>query len=244
MKRNNIPVRHRTHAETVAAPTLTDRVADAIGRRILESGTPGERLPAIVELSASYGVSPPVVREALARLKSEGLVRIRHGAGAFVADRPLRPFHIRTAEVIRVLELRLGVETEAAALAAARADAADLKRIGAALEAMRRHIARGGDASGADLRFHQAVARAAHNPLFTEFVAFLQEHLRDGVALSHEGSRRRGVMHEVLEEHQRIVAAIEAADVDAAREAARRHLANGIERLKLTRGMAGSVATY
>lgn len=234
MKRNIRPP-ERAHAEVAAATTLTDRIAEAIGRRILNSDMPGERLPTIVELSASYGVSSSVVREALARLKSEGLVRIRHGVGAFVADRPLRPFHIRTAEVIRVLELRLGVEAEAAALAAARADAADLKRIDAALEAMRRRIARGADASGADLRFHQAVVRAAHNPLYTDFVTFLQEHLRDGVAVSHEGSRRRGVMGAVLEEHVRIVEAIAAADVNAARDAMRRHLANGIERLKFTR---------
>ncbi|RTL75834.1 MAG: FadR family transcriptional regulator [Bradyrhizobiaceae bacterium] len=232
MKRNSRSAGHRTQAETVAVATLTDGVADALGRSILDSGTPGESLPTIVELSASYGVSSPVVREALARLKSEGSVRIRQGAGAFVADRLLHPFHIRSPEVIRVLELRLGVETEAAALAAARADAADLKRIEAALEAMRRCIALGEDASDADLRFHQAIARAARNPLFVDFVVFLHEHLRDGVTLSHEGSRRRGVMPAVLGEHEQIVAAIIAADVDAAREAARRHLLNGIARLK------------
>jgi DNA-binding FadR family transcriptional regulator len=222
---------------------LTDRVTEAIRRSIVESFTTGDRLPAIGALSASYGVSPPVVREALARLKSEGLVRIRHGAGAFVADAMQRSFRIesvqggaeqeRISAVLRALELRLGVETEAAALAAQRASAADLHRMTAALEAMRRRIAKGLDATAEDLRFHQAIAQAAHNQLFTDFIAFLQQHLRDGIAISHDGSRRRGMMEVVVDEHARILAAIAAGKVDMARDATREHLTNGIARLAL-----------
>lgn len=85
--------------------------------------------------------------------------------------------------------------------------------------------------------YRRAAAKPALRRTFRQcptarVVTFLHEHLRDGV-MSLAGSRRRGVMHVVLEEHEQIVAAIAAADVGAAREAARRHLANGIKRLKL-----------
>ncbi len=96
---------------------------------------PGAQLPTEQELIAATGVSRTVVREAVAALRAEGLVVTRQGVGAFVADTPRRPFRINGGElqslrdVIEVMELRTGVEVEAAGLAAERASAADLRDI-------------------------------------------------------------------------------------------------------------------
>src|SRR6516164_11319657 len=111
---------------------LVARVADDITSGKI---APGSRLPTEQELIAATGVSRTVVREAVAALRAEGLVVTRQGVGAFVAETPRRPFRIETGDlqslrdVIQVMELRTGVEVEAAGLAAERASAAELRRI-------------------------------------------------------------------------------------------------------------------
>src|SRR5262245_1188036 len=96
---------------------------------------PGSRLPTEQELIAATGVSRTVVREAVAALRADGLVVTRQGVGAFVAETVRRPFRIefdelRTLrEVLEVMELRTGIEIEAAGLAAERATAAQLRRV-------------------------------------------------------------------------------------------------------------------
>src|SRR5512138_2792437 len=84
---------------------------------------PGARLPTEQEMIAATGVSRTVVREAVAALRAEGLVLTRQGVGAFVADHARRPFRIDPVklhslrEVLEVMELRTGIEVEAAGLA-------------------------------------------------------------------------------------------------------------------------------
>src|SRR2546423_6622286 len=101
---------------------------------------PGARLPTEQALTRAARVSRTVVREAVSALRAEGLVTTRQGVGAFVADS--RPFRINgddlrsLREVIAIMELRTGVEIEAAGLAAERASAADLGRIADAYRAI------------------------------------------------------------------------------------------------------------
>src|SRR3954470_2174278 len=100
----------------------------------------GARLPTEEELSRAAKVSRTGVREAVAALRAEGLVITRRGVGAFVSAEPQRaPFRIEPerlktiADILNVMELRLGVEIESAGLAAGRATKSDVKAIGAAL---------------------------------------------------------------------------------------------------------------
>src|SRR5262249_4671285 len=100
----------------------------------------GARLPTEQALTAALGVSRTVVREAVAALRAEGLVETRQGVGAFVvSDVQRRPFRIdpgelaSLAEVVSVMELRTGVEIEAAGIAAERVNAASRAKIGKAL---------------------------------------------------------------------------------------------------------------
>ena len=68
---------------------LSDAVGSALEKRIRSGAlTPGERLPTEAQLGAQFAVSRAVVREAVARLKAEGLVESRQGSGVFVATRP------------------------------------------------------------------------------------------------------------------------------------------------------------
>ena len=133
-------------------------------------------------LVSALGVSRTVVREAVAALKADGLVITRQGVGAFVAPHAQRrPFRIDADELaslpklLNVMELRTGVETEAAGLAAERRTNADLRGIGRALAAIDAALAHEDAAVRADFEFHCAIADAAHNPLFREFLQFLGE---------------------------------------------------------------------
>src|SRR5215813_7084968 len=130
---------------------LTEEVVDQIASEIVRGRlSPGSRLPTEQELMATFGVSRTVVREAISALRSEGLVVTRQGSGAYVAaDASRVPFRIDArdsesiADVLKVMELRLAVEVEAAALAAQRAGPQQVAGIGRALAEIERAIARG-----------------------------------------------------------------------------------------------------
>ncbi|MGK7862626.1 FadR/GntR family transcriptional regulator [Falsiroseomonas sp. E2-1-a4] len=223
----------------VGAPKLTDRVADAIIRQIAEEKMrPGDRLPTIVEMCEFYGVSLTVVREALARLRSEGVVETRQGSGAYVAAAGhVKPFRIvdRGAgderRVIDVLEMRLGIESEAAALASRRATPTQLQKLHQAFAELEQAVAVGTEAHQQDLNFHRVMVEAANNSVYADFAHFLQQHLEASIGISHARSRLRGVLGTVVQEHAAILDAIAARNPTRARNAARQHLQAGIERL-------------
>lgn len=213
------------------ASELVDRLAGEItGRRI----APGARLPTEVEMMAAFGVSRTVVREAVAALRAEGLVETRQGVGAFVTrDVQRRPFRIDAAEmrsiadVLNIMELRTGVEVEAAGIAAERITARARGRIERALHAFDLALERGEAAIDEDFRFHQAIAEAARNPQFVRFLEFLGHFLipRQSVRIGlQQPQDLKSYLERIQSEHRRIYAAIRAADPAAARRAMRGHL--------------------
>ncbi len=204
--------------------------------------TAGARLPTEEELSRAARVSRTVVREAVAALRAEGLVITRQGVGAFVSAEPQRaPFRIepeklRTiADILNVMELRLGVEIESAGLAAERATRAQLKAIAAALEGIERAALAGLAAVDEDLAFHHAIAEATGNAEFPRFLQFIGRHLiprRLVSGLPERMGGQRAYLSLLQEEHRRILEAIESRDPKAAREAMRRHLTRSLERYR------------
>lgn len=225
--------RSRTLAQELVA-TLEERIRD--GRL-----QPGSKLPTEAEVMAEYGISRTVVREAISRLQAAGLVSTRHGVGTFVAegiDEPsfsIRPAQISTLqEVIAVLELRIGLETEAAALAAQRRTQAQLLTMRQALDLMAEAIERGGDAVSADFRFHLEVAHATQNHHYSQFMKTLGRQLIPRARLD-EGSdeakaQRQVFLRRVNAEHESILNALIDGDPEAARAAMRIHLSNSRER--------------
>ncbi|MFO1326563.1 MAG: FCD domain-containing protein [Rubrivivax sp.] len=225
-----------------AAPrSLAQRVVQELAGRIRGGALrPGQRLPTEAALMAEQGVSRTVVREALSQLQAAGLVHTRHGIGTFVLDgvdaAPLRlaPRRLATLQdVVALLELRLGVETEAAALAAARRSDHGLAAMRAALDEFEAEVARGHDGAAADFRFHREIARATQNAHFAQALAALgpraipRARLRAAAA---DDGARRGYLLRVQAEHEGIYDAIQRQDADAARAAMRMHLSNSRER--------------
>jgi GntR family transcriptional repressor for pyruvate dehydrogenase complex len=221
--------------------TLSDRLAERLALQI-DTGAlaPGDRLPTEAQLAAVHGVSRSVVREAVHRIKSRGLLVSRQGSGVFVTvpalHRPLEfdPAVLESVDaVVHVVEVRRVLEGEIAALAAERATRAQLAAIRRALVAIDKASSAGRDGVAEDLDFHRAIGQATGNPQFGRVIGFLEQYLREAMRITrgHE-ARRHDFMEAVRQEHRAIVDAIAAHDGRAARRAATRHLLRSQRRLE------------
>jgi GntR family transcriptional repressor for pyruvate dehydrogenase complex len=222
---------------------LTREAVDRLSAEITSGNMePGARLPTEQEMMSAMGVSRTVVREAVAALRAEGLIVTRQGVGAFVAAGVLRrPFRIdpeglrSLAEVLNVMELRLGVEVESAGLAAERATPAHQRAIADAAKAIDRAIERGESAIDEDYALHMTIAEATGNGHFVRFLEYLGRHIIPRQSIRVQSGRvagQRGYLEKIQGEHRAIVAAIRNRDPAAARDAMRRHLTSGRERYR------------
>jgi GntR family transcriptional regulator, transcriptional repressor for pyruvate dehydrogenase complex len=215
-------------------PSRPARLAEWFAREI-RSGRlrSGEKLPTEQELNARFGVSRTVIREAMASLRSEGLVVSRQGSGVFVADQVTQPFRIVSDEtrsltdIENVLQLRLAVELEAAAIAAEKRSDEDLAQMRQCIDAIDAAIAAGESAIDADFAFHRAIAVATGNPYFERFMHSLGPVIippRSIRPLSETPEQRRIYLEGIQAEHRRIYQAIERRNAETARFALREHL--------------------
>ena len=248
--------------------TLALELVDGLGDRIRDGRLkPGDKLPSEAAIMAEYGVSRTVVREAISRLQASGLVATRHGVGSFVealspvageaAGFRIAPEQYATLrDVVALLELRIGVETEAAGLAAQRRTAQDLVAMRLALDTMSAAMARGDDAVAADFQFHLEIARATQNPHFAQLMGTLGARViprarlgsgspagASGEVLAGLVSERQAYLRRVHAEHESILDAIAGQDTEAARAAMRTHLANSRERRRKAAALLAPGAT-
>ena len=221
--------------------SLAHDVVDALRGRVRDGSlAQGEKLPTEAAIMEEFGVSRTVVREAISRLQAAGLVETRHGIGTFVvgmgdaATFRIAPEQLGTLQdVIAVLELRIGVETESAALAAMRRTPENLVTLRNALAAFNTAVEEGRDAVGPDFQFHLEIARATQNHHFADLMATLGGMMIPRARLEPPGPltpERQAYLRKVNGEHESIVEAISRQDADAARAAMRTHLANSRER--------------
>lgn len=218
--------------------SLSDSVFERLLRAI-KSGAyhPDERLPTEYALAAEFEVSRPVVREALQRLRDQGLIYSRRGAGSFVRTIGLRkPIGFgrleNMADLLDCYEFRLTIEPEAAAHAAARHEPATLAGIAAGLELMRDATDRRIHREDADFQFHLAIAQAAGNDYFATTMAALQEHIAAGMRFHGASVRQEATgLATVFAEHAAIHAAIRDREAATARRLMHAHLAASRQRL-------------
>ena len=220
--------------------TLAQRVLAGLKEKILSGElAPGARLPSEAALIAEYAVSRTVVREAVSRLQAEGLVETFQGRGSFVLAVPepsafaLESSAIRTHhDVLAMIDFRLGVESEAAALAAARITPTTAQAVRAASTSLA-EVGREG-AVEADFAFHRALAEATGNRFYVDLLDSLgpmmimlpRTRLADADSMTDATHVER-----VQREHDNIASAVLAGDVETARAAMRVHLGNTRRRL-------------
>ncbi|MDO9418116.1 FadR/GntR family transcriptional regulator [Pararhizobium sp.] len=235
-------------------PNLRSGLVDTLVAQI-ESGdlAPGQRLPTEQAIMMATGVSRTVVREALASLRAKGLITTRQGLGAFVSSNPTpRSFSIvpndldSIEDVIRILELRIGIEVEAAGLAALRRTDEDLERLQTRLDALDAVIADGGPGTTEDSAFHRAILVATQNSyyarLFDTFGSIMIprqwarfDTMSPAERKTHTARMRR--------EHGAILTAIRDRDENAARRNLRNHLTRSAARFAELRDLANSHAS-
>ena len=217
-------------------PKLSARVVDELRAQLLSGDIPpGRKLPTESKLTESFGVSRTVIREALAALAADGLVEARQGAGVFVVNRPASAFGALASEMgrrvstaLNVLEVRLAIEVESAALAALRRNPSQEASIEEAFFEFERLLRLEQPTGPADLAFHRSIAAATNNPIYVEMLDALGERaIPCDVTSPWSTELAQDLLYQtgLQREHLAILSAISAGDVEAARHAMRQHLA-------------------
>ena len=216
--------------KTADRNTLVDDTADRL-RQMIFSGQikPGELLPSRKELASQFGVGIATIHEAIKSLNAVGLVESRPGKGTWVSQNALQSVihpsmilnRFGPIDIYAVYEARMALEVALAELAAEKATPEEIAQMMAHLEAAQKVIAEDDEFVRVDWDFHMTVANATHNVLLQAFYNLSRELLLE---LIRDVIRLPLVKQEASQLHMIEAQAIAAHDVDAAREAARRHM--------------------
>lgn len=216
---------------------------DRIYARVLEAILRGDfatsgKLPTEGVLASQFGVSRPTIREALARLRSDGVIESRRGSGSHLVRRPgaraTPATPIRSlADIERYYAFRCCVESGAAAAAAEAHDRDDLATMRIEFDAL--GAAMEGEQPGIeeDVRFHLAIARASHNPFFVASVETSVAPIRQFMELARSVTDKKSLerVRTVQAEHLAIVEAIARRSPAEAADATRAHILNAKRRI-------------
>src|ERR1700694_3028646 len=221
---------------TVKTSRLFEQIVQQVEDSILKGQLkPGDQLPAERELAQRFGVSRTAVREAVKTLREKGLVEAYSGRGTFVTNGTSQAIRQSLDLMIRInqqegsanlAELRLVLEPEIAGLAASRIEEQLLATMREAVAVMDNSLRDPDAYVEADLDFHLALAEAAGNPLILSLLDSIVGLLREQRSRIFNVARgpERGQFH-----HKRILAGVEHAHLEAAREAMRAHLKQVLE---------------
>ena len=216
----------------IAPVTTTDAVVAHLKERLRRGEfPPGGMLPSERELKEQLGVSRLTLREALARLSALGIIRVAHGKGSFVAERP-SPAALHDALVPllprddpdrwrELAEARALVEGDLAARAARRRTVEDLARLRMILDAPPEDLDDPHAFAERDLSFHREVARIAGNT----FLSVMWEALASEILVFlAEAAVDRAARRAALRRHRPLLEAVAARDAEAARSLSRTHI--------------------
>lgn len=213
------------------------RLRDKIAQEKL---IPGDKLPTEPSLIAEMGVSRTVLREAIATLKAEGLVEAKQGVGVFVSSpktetvASLAQGEMTLTAIIETIEIRIALEIESIALAISRSSLAQEAEIYRCFDLLERQLKNQQNAEKEDYDFHHAIASASNNQHFVDLLSILAKRSIPRTRLHDEANlvQKPGLEKILIEEHKAIIDAYAEKDVEAARQAMRTHLTNGLGRYR------------
>jgi DNA-binding FadR family transcriptional regulator len=209
---------------------LTQSLVQKLGSSIVRGDLPaGKPLPIEAELGKKYGASRTVMREAVKILSTKGLIGQRPRVGTYV--HPEEKWDLLDAEVLtwildrhfshslvrEFLEVRIGIEPAAAALAAANATPADLEFLKQKLDKMKGAISGQFDSVAADIAFHAAILKISHNRFYHQLTPIVETALRFSIRLT---NKQKGAVAD-YDAHERIYRAIKSGNADSAARACR-----------------------
>ncbi|MCS6773297.1 MAG: FadR/GntR family transcriptional regulator [Anaerolineae bacterium] len=213
------------------------RLANMLTDHIVQSGvSPGDVLPSEHKLAEQYGVSRPVVREALRLLAGRGVVEIVNGRGAVVKpldSQPLLAYFEHAVRIQRmsfrqIMEIRRPLEVQCARLAALRRTSDQLDAMYSVVNRMRRHIGNADAYVDLDRELHHLIGEASGNLLLAHMVSALRDALN---SLTHEilyRRRNRQQLERVHALHETIVTEIGYRNADAAAHAMEIHFTEAL----------------
>ena len=236
--------------------TLTSRTIDNL-KALITDGTlqNGDKLPTLAELGDTLGVSRTVIREAIAALRSDGLLEAKHGVGIFVRDQDkanvipgeasiiLEPLGLLSLPFMDLLELRMAFEVHAAGLAAQRRSWAQEAKMWEALKQFESSQDDEAALDELDFVFHRCIAEATNNLAFIEFFSVMSMKMLPQPAFSRNLNPALitpEYIQNTVVEHRAICEAISARDAEQAREAMQAHLTRSHQRY---RGFSGSIGS-
>ncbi|MFZ7103825.1 MAG: FadR/GntR family transcriptional regulator [Peptococcaceae bacterium] len=202
--------------------------------------TEGEKLPTEKELAAMFGVSRMAIREALSALQSSGVVEVKHGSGTYLKDvndevliKPItRDLISQKDNLLELLELRRGLDTEAVSLAAYRALNEHIVRLEDEFESTKKAVYEGKMAVDEDFNFHFTIAQATQNQTFIKVYNTIANSYYEGFRSIHEILQQRlGPRIVIINEHEEILKYIKEREPELARVAMRKHLDCAYSRL-------------
>ena len=228
----------KTTTQRLARLSLSDRLARQIQLLIQEGEyQKGDRLPSIMEMARTFGVGHPTVREALKKLQTVGVVQIRHGSGVYVsrADHVLvvaAPDYtggVTKKLLLDLIDVRLIMETQSAALAALNADPEHLAEMRRLLDTAGANLQDDDLLNSVNMAYHREIALASGNAVLSQLLEVLRDLFVDEqrVILGMADSRERD-----HQEHVQILEAMENHDECLASELMRTHL-EGVRQIVL-----------
>jgi len=222
-----------------AKADLPEIIADNIRMQIVKGElTTGRKLPTEQELCNYHEVSRVVVREAVARLRHEGLLVSQQGKGVFVASLENARFlsisdgyRTKPEDFRKLYELRNILESGTSALAALHRNEDDMTLLESTLEHMSSVDIDPDDYVAADMAFHRAIASASKNAFLVLFISFVDSKLKESIALALSRLDFERTVSVSADEHGVIFECIRLQDSEGARIAMQTHLGNSSKRL-------------
>jgi DNA-binding FadR family transcriptional regulator len=217
---------------------LADRVYTMLVTRLSAGDySANQRLPSEHDFAQEFQVSRPIVREALDRLRKEGLIYSRQGAGSFArvqVDARNQGFApVETiADIQRCYEFRLAIEPKAAYAAAQRRNAETISRLEDVVHMLSDATRQKQHREDADFLFHLTVSEASNNHYFHSSMQALREHIAVGMKL--HGLALMGPargLQGVFDEHRMIFEAIRDGEAQTAHDLMQKHLEGSRDRL-------------
>jgi DNA-binding FadR family transcriptional regulator len=205
--------------------TLPEQIAQQLMDFIsTQNLKPGDLLPSEIALTADFGVSRPVVREALKSLAGQGIIEIVNGKGAMIRaidDEFLRLFFQRAIQIesrsmVELIEVRRPLEVQSARLAAERRTSEEIEQMGKIVEAMRGYPADFEAYADLDVEFHLLIAGATHNMMMYYLISSIRESLKSVMVEGLYRRQTREQLDQVQVMHEAIFREIKARNIEGA----------------------------
>jgi len=217
--------------------------------QMVASAEPGSRLPTERELCVQLGVGRSTLREAMRSLAFIGAIRVRQGSGTYVSDvgdanveRLISlGLMLQHTKVHETIEARQILEVQAVRMAATRHDDCDRDELQSIMRSLAASSSNPAEASRYDLQFHVRLARASHNSVLVHFVNGMRALFEIWI---NKAVNRRPVIEDIIGEHNAILDAVLARNVELAAAQMTVHLTNAAERLFSVAGRNQSTADF